>query len=76
MTNTSIINYTGMKLKIKYYNKKIEECLPDSKLDLEYIINWNFNEFGSKQISIKFDNKNKEFKIPFEKLGYQYIAQL
>ena len=68
MTNTSIINITGMDLKIKY-NKKIITLKKDSKWDLEYIIDWDINKLGRKQISIMMENYQKEFKILFEELG-------
>ena len=66
MSNTSIINNTGMDLKIKY-NKVEYKLAIDSKIDLEYIPDWNADVFGPKQILLLFDN-NKVFKILFEKL--------
>ena len=69
MSNTSVINYTGMDLLVKY-NKSIYKLATDSKIDLEYIIDWDINKLGAKQISIFINNDyKKEFKIFFEKLG-------
>ena len=70
MTNTSVINCTGMNLKLKYIQKEYK-LTPDKKIDLEYIINWNYTKLGAKQISISIDDNTqikKEFKIFFEKL--------
>ena len=69
ISNASVINYSGIDLKIKY-NKKEYKIIPNSKLDIEYILNWNNDELDLKQITVMMDNINKiEFKISIDKLG-------
>ena len=72
ISNHTIINYTGMNLNIKY-NKKEFKLLPDSKLELEYIPDWDFSKLGPKNISVSVIEKNidktNEFNILIEKLG-------
>ena len=72
ISNHNIINYTGMNLNIKYYKNDFK-IKPDSKLELEYIQDWDFSQFGQKNISVsiidKNNNKNNPFNILIEQLG-------
>ena len=77
ITNNILFNYTGMNLKIKYYKYEFI-CQPKTKLELEYINNWDQSIFGQKKISISindnnnisnFNNNNNRFDIFIDKLG-------
>ena len=82
ISNTSVINCSGMDIKIKYGDKlyellsepKSDSKFDYSKLDLEYIIDWDYQKLGSKKIEVIINNNMKSpFKIPFEKIGiYEY----
>ena len=66
ITNNKLINYTGIKLYIKYANNEYY-CEPLSEIELEYINDWDFKHYGPKQISLSLDS-NKNFFIPLEKI--------
>ena len=72
ITNNTIINYSGMNLIIKYNNNEFK-CSEGSKLELEYINDWNISKLGPKKITVSINdknnnNKNNEFNIYIEKL--------
>ena len=66
ITNNKLINYTGIKLCIKYANNTYY-CEPFSEIELEYINEWDVKVYGPKQLSLSIDS-NTNFFIPIEKI--------
>ena len=66
ITNNKLINYTGVKIYIKYVNK-VYTCEPYEQIELEYINEWDVKQHGPKQISLAL-NSNNNYLIPIEKI--------
>ena len=68
ITNNKVINITGEKLKIIYYNQEFF-LNPSDSIYLEYKNDDNSSDFHMKQIKIQLLENEKEFSFSIEKLG-------
>ena len=74
ISNNVVFNYTGMDLIIKY-NSNDFRCKQQSKLELNYINDWDASNFGAKNISVSINDRNNsningnKFIIFIDKLG-------
>ena len=74
ISNNVVFNYTGMDLIIKY-NGNDFRCQQQSKLELNYINDWDASKFGPKNISVSINDRNNfnindnKFIIFIDKLG-------
>ena len=66
VTNNKLINNIGIKIYIKYANKKYI-CEPFEQIELDYINEWDVNKYGPKQILLSLDSK-MSYTIPIEKI--------
>ena len=75
ITNNVVYNYTGMDLIINY-NRNDFRCQQQSKLELNYINDWDVSKLGQKNISVAINDRNNlnlnndnKFIIFIDKLG-------
>ena len=68
ITNNKLINYTGIKLYIKYANNEYY-CEPLFEIKLDYINDWDFKHYQPKQIS--FSINSKKFFYSFREYMYK-----
>jgi len=75
ITNNVVYNYTGMDLIINY-NRNDFRCYQQSKLELNYINDWDVSKLGPKNISVAINDRNNsnlnndnKFIIFIDKLG-------
>ena len=70
--NNTIINCTGMDLNIKYHKHEIK-CSKESKVELEYINDWDMPKYGAKKILVSIanqkNNEDRKLNISTEKIG-------